>query len=82
MEAASLCLAGCCTEGERLAGSKLPSGAGKMKACKMRHLFCHVAVRKMALQGSVPAPSHNEQIKKMKLQIRSLTSIMPEELFG
>jgi len=48
----------------------------------MRHLFCHVAVRKMALQGSVPAPSHNEQIKKMKLQIRSLTSIMPEELFG
>jgi hypothetical protein len=32
--------------------------------------------------GIVPAPSHNEQIKKMKLQIRSLTSIMPEKLFS
>jgi hypothetical protein len=63
-------------------GVEVAFGRGRGKTCKMRHLFCHVAVRKMALQGSVPAPSHNEQIKKMKLQIRSLTSIMPEELFG
>jgi hypothetical protein len=52
MKAASLCLAGYRTEGKGLAESELRSESGQRKVCKVRHLLCQFAMRKMGYAGA------------------------------
>jgi len=51
MEAASLCLAGCCTKGEGLTGSKLPSGEGEARHAKCGTCFVMLRCERWLCRG-------------------------------